>query len=385
MSLDKCYNIEKLRLKAKSKIPSPMFHYIDGGAGDEITLRRNTSAFDKYALIPNGLRDVSTIDTSSTLMGRKLSWPLMMAPTGMNRLFHHDKEIGVARAAKKSGVFLGLSTVASTSIADVAAVNDGPKMYQLYVFKDRYMTENMIEACRTNNYDAICLTIDTVVGGNRERDLMTGFTVPPKFTLASLISFGMRPKWVFYALTQRNFKVPNVEIYGSEIFKGGKSVAQNINEQFDRSINWEDVKWLRKIWDGKLVIKGVHSVHDAKMCVECGVDAIMISNHGGRQMDSVPGAIECLPAIKAAVGDKMELIVDGGIRRGNHIIKALALGATAVSIGKAYLYGLAAGGEAGVDKVLNILRSEFERDMTLMGCTKISDITPDHIRRFDEL
>ncbi len=384
MSLSKCYNIDKLRARAKSKLPSPMFHYIDGGADDEITLRRNTSAFDKYALVPNCLRDVSSIDTSSTLMGRQLEWPMMTAPTGMNRLFHHDKEIGVAKAAKKSGVFMGLSTIASTSIADIATVNDGPKMYQLYIFKDRSLTESMIEECRKYNYDAICLTIDTVVGGNRERDLMTGFTVPPKFTPLSLLSFASRPEWVFKAVTQRNFNVPNVEQYGGAFFDDNKSVAENINEQFDRTINWEDVKWLRKIWDGKLVVKGVHSAHDAKMCEECGVDVIMISNHGGRQMDSVRGVIECLPEIKAAVSDKMELIVDGGIRRGTHIFKALALGATAVSVGRAYLYGLAAGGEAGVDKTLTILRTEFERDMALMGCAKISDINADHIRLFDQ-
>ncbi len=383
MRLNDCYNIKTLRKRAKAQLPSPMFHYIDGGAGDEITLRRNTSAFDKYALTPNYLTDVSNVDTSSTLLGREIDWPMMAAPTGMNRLFHHDRELGVARAAKKSGAFLGLSTVASSSIEDVAAESDGPKMYQLYVFKDRSMTENMVEACKTSGYNAICLTVDTVIAGNRERDIMTGMTLPPKFTPSSLLSFASHPKWVYKALTERTFSLPNIQNHGGHLISEHTSLTAFIDEQFDKSINWEDVKWLRSIWDGKLVIKGVHSVYDAKKAAECGADAIMISNHGGRQLDSVPAAIECLPEIKAAVGNQMELILDGGVRRGIHMIKALALGADAVSIGKSYLYGLAAGGEAGVDKAFDILKTEFTRDMMLLGCSKVSDINEGHVRLFD--
>ncbi len=374
MTLAACHNIAHLRAMAKARLPAAMFHYIDGGADDETTLRGNTSAFGAHALIPHSLVDVSNIDTRITLLGQTLNWPVILAPTGMSRLFHHEKELGVARAAAKSGTLYTLSTLGTTSLEEVAAATDGPKMFQIYILKDRGLTAEFVERCKAAKYNALCLTVDMPVAGNRERDKLTGMVMPPRFTASSLLSFALHPRWSLNLLRDPNFQLANVAHRVDALGAGAMSVIDYINSQFDRTVTWADVDWLAQQWGGPLVIKGITDAADATKARDAGASAIMISNHGGRQLDSSPAPVDCIALMRDAIGHDLELIVDGGVRRGTHVLKALALGADACSIGKAYLYGLAAGGQKGVEHALTLLRSEIERDLALLGCPRITDI-----------
>jgi L-lactate dehydrogenase (cytochrome) len=379
MSVARCLNIEDLRRAAKRRLPAPMFHYIDGGSDDERTLRRNREVFGEYQLLPEYLVDVSALDTSVTLLGRKLALPFFLAPTGMSRLFHHDKELAVARAAERAGTLYSLSTLGTTSLEQIAATIASPRMFQLYILKDRELTLEFVERCKAARYDAICLTVDMPVAGNRERDHRTGMVMPPRFGLGSLWSFATHPGWAFRLITHPEFRLANVEHRVDALGGGAMGLIDYVNSQFDRSVTWKDVEWLRGKWDGKLVIKGVLSPADAIRARERAADAVMISNHGGRQLDSAPSPLEMLRPIRDRVGSALELIVDGGVRRGADIVKALALGADACSIGKAYLYGLAAGGQPGVERVIALLRMELERTMALVGCASIKDISEKHV------
>ncbi|MBT5239365.1 MAG: alpha-hydroxy-acid oxidizing protein [Rhodospirillaceae bacterium] len=382
MSLDRCHNIERLRAKAKRRLPAPIFHYLDGGADDEVTLRRNTDAFNDYELVPNLLRDTSNIDTKTKALGVELDWPVFLSPTGMSKLFHHTGERAAARAAHKAGTLYSLSTMATTTIEDVAAETPGPKMFQIYVYKDRGLTKEFIARCKAAKYDAICVTIDVPVPGNRERDLVTGMTMPPTFSLASLFSFATHPVWSLNALRNPSFDLVNMSQHESLSLKDKQiSPVQYLASQIDSGMTWKDAEWMAQEWGGRFLIKGVHSAHDAKKAVEIGAHGVMVSNHGGRQLDGVQACIDALPPIVDAVGGELDIILDGGIRRGTHVIKALALGATACSIGRSYVYGLGAGGQAGVEKALHILRSEIERSMALLGVTKISEITREMVVR----
>ncbi len=383
MRLDRCNNIADLRRMAKQRLPAPMFHYIDGGSDDEWSLRRNTAAFDDYELIPNYLRDISAIDTSTTLLGQKISWPVFLAPTGMSRLFHHEAEPAVARAAQKSGTFYTLSTMGTTRIEEIAAQGAGPWMFQIYILKDRALTTEFVERCKAAKYQALCLTVDTALAGNRERDRVTGMVLPPRFSLKSFASFAAHPRWAFHLLKNPDFQIANVVHRVGKL--GTVSLIDYVNGQFDRTVTWEDVAWLVKQWGGPFVLKGIQSPADAKRAVEVGATAIMISNHGGRQLDAAPAPIDCVAAIRDAVGDRLELIVDGGVRRGTHVLKALALGANAVSIGRPYLYGLASGGQLGVERALGMLKSELERSMALLGCRTIAELGTGHVRRVGPL
>jgi L-lactate dehydrogenase (cytochrome) len=378
MSLARCHNIADLRRLAQRRIPAPMFHYIDGGADDEWTLRRNTSAFDDYQLWPNHLRDMSQVDLSTSLLGQQLAWPVFLAPTGMNRLFHHDAEPAAARAAQRSGTFFALSTMATTRIEEIAALGAGPWMFQIYILKDRALTTEFVERCKAAKFQALCLTVDTAVAGNRERDRVTGMILPPRFTLRSFASFAAHPRWAFHLLMNPDFQIANVS---HRVQLGTVSLIDYVNGQFDRTVTWDDVARLREAWGGPFVLKGLQTAADAKRAVEVGATAVMISNHGGRQLDGAAAPIDCLQAMRDAVGDRLELIVDGGIRRGTHVIKALAMGANACSIGRAYLYGLAAGGQAGVERAIALLRGEIERDLALLGCRQLSDLRPEHVSR----
>ena len=381
MRLDRCHNIADLRRMAKQRLPGPMFHFLDGGADDEWTLRRNTTAFDDYELLPNHLSDVAQVDLGTTLLGQRLAWPMLLAPTGMSRLFHHLAEPAVARAAQKHGAFYALSTMGTASIEDIAAQGAGPWMFQTYILRDRTLTDEFVERCKAAKLHALCLTIDTPLAGNRERDRVTGMTLPPRFGLKSLASFAAHPRWAFRLLTHPGFQLANVEHRVDVLSKSPMSVIDYVNSQFDRSVSWKDVAWLVERWNGPFVIKGVLSVKDACRAVDVGATAIMISNHGGRQLEGTPAPIDCVAPIRDAVGDRLELIVDGGVRRGTHVIKALALGANACAIGRPYLYGLAAGGQAGVERALALLRTEVERSMALLGCRSIVEIKPEHVRR----
>jgi L-lactate dehydrogenase (cytochrome) len=380
-ALSNCYNIADLRRKAKRRLPAPMFHYLDGGADDEWTLRRNTEAFDDYQLMPNYLRDVATIDLGTRVLGATLDLPFFLAPTGMSRLFHHDKEFAVCRAAESCGTLYSLSTMASTSLEEIATATAGPKMFQIYIFKDREMTREFVQRCRDARYDILCLTVDTAIAGNRERDHRNGMSLPPRITLKNFFSYGTSFHWLFNMLRNRDFRLANVEHRVDALVGGAVGLIQYVNDQFDRSVTWDDVAWLIKQWNGPFVIKGLQSVTDVRQARDLGASAVMVSNHGGRQLEGTPAPVDCIPALRDAVGNDLELIVDGGIRRGVHIIKALALGADACSIGRPYLYGLAAGGQAGVERAIELLRSEVERSLGLLGCNSIEQLGPEHIAR----
>ena len=377
MSIHACHNISHFRRLAQRRLPAAMFHYIDGGGDDEVTLRRNTTAFEQYRLMPRSLVDVSTVDTRTKVLGKTLEWPVFLAPTGMSRLFHHGKELAVARAAAKSGTLYTLSTLATTSLEDVAKATTGPKMFQIYILKDRGLTSEFVQRCKAAGYDALCLTVDMPVAGNRERDKVTGMTMPPKFGLGSLLNFAMHPGWSLNFLRYPDFRLANVVHRVDALGGGTMPLIEYVNSQFDRSVTWEDVAWLAKQWNGPFVVKGIQDVDDVRKARDAGATAVMISNHGGRQLDGAPAPIDCVAPIRDAIGDGLELIVDGGIRRGTHVIKALARGANACSIGRGYLYGLAAGGEAGVARSLSLLRAEIERDMALLGLRDIAAINKD--------
>ena len=374
MNLNDCYNFEDFRKLAKKKLPAPIFHYIDGGADDEVPLNRNTNAFNDCDLIPNVLASVGEPDLSTTLFGRKIDMPLFLSPTAMQSLYTPEGDKASARAAEKFGTMYSMSTMASFSIEEIANISSGPKLFQLYVHKDQSITDDLIDRCRRANFDGLCLTVDTLVAGNRERDHRTGFTTPPKLTLESLLSFAMRPEWVFKYLTNKKFELANIKHKTDKGTNIAKSVIDYINEQYDPKMNWKDAEYCIKRWNGPFALKGVMSVDDAKRAIDIGCTAIMISNHGGRQLDGSRSPFDQVKAISDAVGDKLEIILDGGIRRGTHVLKALAAGATACSFGKAFLFSLGAGGQKGVERLLDNMQNEIRRNMILMGCKNIKDL-----------
>ena len=374
MSLNDCYNFEDFRRLAKKNLPAPIFHYIDGGSDDEVTLKRNTESFLKCDLVPNILAGVGEPDLSTTVFGQKIDMPLFLSPVAMQRLFHHDGDKASARAAEKFGTFYSMSTMATSSIEEISNISGGPKMFQIYIHKLKGLTDNLIDRCKSSGFKSMCLTVDTVTAGNRERDHHWGFTTPPKLTLKSILSFMKRPSWTFNYLTHEKFQMSNVKDFTKKGTSIAKGVMEYINEQYDPAMSWKDAEYCIKRWGGPFAIKGLMSVEDAKRAVDIGASAILLSNHGGRQLDGSRSPFDQLPAIKDAVGDKLEIILDGGIRRGTHVIKALSLGATACSFGKGFLFGLGAGGQAGVEQVLKRMRDELRRDMILLGCKSIKEL-----------
>ncbi len=374
LRLNNCYKTEDFRKLAKRRLPSPIFHYIDGGADDEITLRRNSAAFDDCDLIPNVLAGHDAIDTSVEVLGQRLSFPLFMSPTALQRLFHHEGELALAKAADKIGTMFGVSTIGTRSIEELGAFTDAPKFFQIYVHHDSAMTIDLINRCKHAKFDALALTVDAIVAGNRERDYVTGMTTPPKLTLSSLLSFAVHWNWSFNYLLRDRFVLPNIEKY----LKGGTaahtSVLQYLDTYIKRSIDWDDAAQMIEEWGGPFAIKGVMSVDDARRSVDIGASAIIVSNHGGRQLDGSRSPFDQLDDIVDAVGGQIEIILDGGVRRGTHILKAIAKGATACSGGRLYLYALAAGGAAGVERAMSLLKEEVERDMILMGCRSLAEL-----------
>ncbi len=374
MNINDCYNFDDFRKLAKKKLPAPIFHYIDGGADDEVTLNRNTEAFNDCDLVPNILNSVGEPDLSTNLFGRKIDMPIFLSPTAMQSLYTPEGDKASARAAEKFGTMYSMSTMASFSIEEIANISSGPKLFQLYVHKDQSITDDLIDRCKRANFDGLCLTVDTLVAGNRERDHRTGFTTPPKLTLESLLSFAMRPEWVFKYLTNKKFELANIKHKTDKGTNIAKSVIDYINEQYDPAMNWKDAEYCVKKWNGPFALKGVMSVEDAKKAIDIGCTAIMISNHGGRQLDGSRSPFDQVKAISDAVGDKLEIILDGGIRRGTHVLKALAAGATACSFGKAFLFSLGAGGQRGVERLLENMHKEIRRNMVLMGCKSVKDL-----------
>jgi L-lactate dehydrogenase (cytochrome) len=376
MRLKNCYRTSDFRKLAKRRLPAPIFHYIDGGSDDEVTLARNSAAFDSVDLVPNVLAGVEEIDMAVDVLGNRLEMPLFFSPTAMQRLFHHDGEFAIADAAEKFGTMFGVSTIGTRSIEELGARNDAAKLFQIYVHTDPALTSDLIARCKEAGFNALALTVDTTVAGNRERDYHTGMTTPPKLTPASLLSFATHPGWTFNYLFRERFDLPNISMAVSAGSREPYSVIDYINTQMKRSINWDDAAAMIDEWGGPFAIKGVMSVADARRCVDIGASAIMISNHGGRQLDGSRAPFDQLAAVLDAVGGEIEVIVDGGIRRGTHVLKALAMGATACSGGRMYLYALAAAGLAGVERAMRLLREEIERDLRLMGCSSIAELRP---------
>ncbi len=374
MRIGKCNNLMDFRAVAKRRLPAPVFHYLDGGADDEVTLARNTQAFDDYELLPSQLSDVSAIDLQTTLFGKTVDWPVMISPTGASKLFHGDGEPAVARAAAKYGMVYSLSTLGTTSIEDAASATDGPKLYQLYIFKDRGLTEEWIARSKASGYTALALTVDVAVAGNRERDFVYGFGAPPRSRIKQILSFARHPGWLARVLLRKDLDMLNITTSEAAARAVAAGIRRFIDDELERSLTWKDVEWLAERWGGPLAIKGVQTVDDCRKAADSGATAVMISNHGGRQLDSAPAPVDCIAAVADALHDRLEIICDGGIRRGNHVVKALALGANACSIGRGYLFALAAGGQPGVERALGLLRAEVERTMALLGCNSINKL-----------
>ena len=379
MKITNCNNVNDFKKLAKRKLPSPIFHYIDGAADDEVTYRRNTEAYDECFLVPKVLRSVESIDQGINLFGKKISLPFFLSPTALQRLFHYQGELAVAKAAEKYNTFFGISSLSTIPIEKISKIS-APKIFQLYFHKDKGLTNSMIDKCKSYNIDVLALTVDTITGGNRERDLKTGFTSPPKLTLKSLLSFILSPQWTFNYLFRKSFDLP----FLSDFIKEGTDIKISVSDYFsnmlDQNLNWKDAEDIKKKWGGVFCLKGIMSKEDARKAVDIGADAIMISNHGGRQLDGSRSPFDQLDEIIDEVGGKIEIICDGGIRRGSHILKAMSKGANACSGGRFYLYALAAGGENGVSHSIQNMKNEVERNMKLMGVNKISQLNKSNLR-----
>jgi L-lactate dehydrogenase (cytochrome) len=377
-------NVDDLRRIARRRLPRGVFDYIDGGAEDERTMRANREAFGTYRFRPRVLRDVSNVDPATSLLGRSIPLPLVLAPTGFTRIADPQGELAVARAANRAGVPYSLSTLSTRSIEEVAAVSrDGHWWFQVYVWKDKGLLRDMVDRAAAAGYEALVITVDTANLGRRERDVRHGFELPPKLGLGTVLDGAVHPSWTWRFARAEPIRFANIASSAATTDQPEGSSAVNLAEtfatQFDSRLSWDDVEWFRSVWRGPIVIKGIQSVEDARLAADAGVDAIALSNHGGRQLDDAPAPLDLVAPVAEAVGGRVDIICDGGVRRGSDIVKAVALGATACMAGRAYLYGLAAGGELGVDKVLHLLADDVRRTMALLGVTRISEITPEYL------
>lgn len=380
MRLNDCHNVADFRSLAKARLPSPLFNYIDGAADDERSKDRNSAAFDDCDLVPNVLAGVSEIDIGVTVMGKRVGMPLILSPTALQRLFHWQGERAVAAAAQAFDAWFGISSLATVSIEEIGETIKSPKLFQLYIHKDKGLNTSMIERCKAAKFDAIALTVDTIVSGNRERCLRSGFTSPPRFTAASVWSYAIHPMWALNYLFREKFALPNLQTHVDAGTNVAVSVAEYFNTMLDTSMDWKMAEKVRADWGGEFCLKGIMSVDDAKRAVDIGATAIMVSNHGGRQLDGSRSPFDQISEIADAVGGKIDIICDGGVRRGSHILKAIAAGATACSGGRLYLYALAAAGEPGVQRIVGKLRDEIERDMKLMGVRSVSQLNSSMLR-----
>ncbi len=373
--LARAASVADLRAIARRRLPRGVFDYIDGAAEDERTLAANSAAFAAVTFRPRVLRDVGEVDPSTTLLGRPLPLPLVLAPTGFTRIADPDGELAVARAAARAGLPYTLSTLSTRSIEEVAAASAGPKWFQVYVWRDRGLVKEMIGRAASAGYETLVLTVDTAVLGRRERDVRRGFSLPPKIGLGTLIDGAVHPGWTWRFLRSEPIRFANVQ-ESADVGDGTTAVTLSdyVNTQFDPGLSWRDVEWMRSEWHGPLVIKGIQTVDDARLAAEAGVEAIALSNHGGRQLDSAPAPLDLVAPVADAVGDRLEIICDGGVRRGSDIVKAVALGARACMAGRAYLYGLGAAGERGVDHALGLLGADVRRTMALVGASSVAKL-----------
>ncbi len=380
MRLSDCHNIDDFRRLAKAQLPWPVFDYIDGAADDELTKARNTAAFADADLVPDVLAGVETIDTSCTIMGRKSALPLILSPTALQRVFHWQGERAVARAAEKFGLWFGISSLATVSIEEIGALVSTPKLFQLYVHKDKGLNASMIARCQAAKFDAIALTVDTIVGGKRERCLRSGFSSPPRFTAASALAYAVKPRWALDYVFREKFALPNLDTHVREGTAQPVSIQRYFSDMLDPSLDWKMVEQIRQDWGGTFALKGVMSAADARRAADMGIDAIWLSNHGGRQLDGSRAPFDQVREIVDAVGGRIEVVCDGGVRRGTHVLKALCAGANAASGGRLYLYALAAAGQSGVERAIGILKDEIERGMKLMGVRSVAELTADRLR-----
>ena len=378
MRLSDCHNFQDFRKLAQKRLPSPIFNYIDGAADDEVTYRRNTEAFDSCDLVPDVLSGITDVDMSVTVMGQKLDMPIYCSPTALQRLFHHDGERAVAAAANKFGTMFGVSSLGTVSLEELREKYDTPQAYQFYFHKDRELNKVMLQRAKQANIDVMMLTVDAIVGGNRERDLRTGFSIPFKLTLGGMAQFAIKPMWGLNYVTHEKFTLPQLDDH-VDMSGGAMSIGKYFTEMLDHSISWDDVAEMVQEWDGQFCIKGVMSVEDAKRAVDVGCTGIIISNHGGRQLDGSRSSFDQLKAIVDAVGDQIDVIMDSGIQRGTHVLKVLALGAKAVGGGRFYLFPLAAAGQPGVERALELMQAEIRRGMILMGVDSVDKLTPEKL------
>ncbi len=372
-------SIADLRALAKKRIPRAIFDYADGGAYEEITLRRNTIDLEALAFRQRVMVDVSNVSTGATLLGQPVSMPVAIAPTGLAGLFHADGEILGARAAAAFGIPFCLSTLSICSIEDVQAATHKPFWFQQYLMKDRGFNEELMDRAQDAGCPALVLTLDLQVQGERRRDPKNGLTIPPRLSFKNALDVASKPTWVCKVLFGKHRSFGNLEgrIGGAS---GIRTLSEWIATQFDPTANWRDVEWVRTRWPGKLILKGVLDAEDAKLALACGADAIVVSNHGGRQLDGAPSTISVLPEIVAEIAGRCEVLFDGGIRSGQDVLKALALGARGVLIGKSYLYALAAKGEAGVIQMLDIIQRELRVTTALVGKTKVAEVGAEILR-----
>ena len=378
MRLKDCYNFQDFRTLARRRLPAPIYNYIDGAADDEKSHRQNTLSFDACDLVPNVLRGIKNIDMSVTVMGQKLAMPIYCSPTALQRLFHHEGERAVASAAEKFGTMFGVSSLGTVSLQEVRKHNN-PQVYQFYFHKDRGLNDAMMSDAKKAGVEVMMLTVDTITGGNRERDLRSGFSIPFRLNFAGMLQFMLKPMWAFNYVTHEKFSLPQLDKY-IDMDNGAVSISKYITEMLDPSLDWNDVEKMVAAWDGEFCLKGIMSAEDARKAVDIGCTGIVISNHGGRQLDGSRSPFDQLDEIVNAVGDKIDIIMDSGIQRGSHVLKALSLGAKAVGGGRFYLYPLAAAGQAGVERALELMRMEIERDMCLMGCSSIDELSADNLR-----
>lgn len=379
MRLKDCHNFHDFRTLAKKRLPGPIFNYIDGAADDETTYRRNSDSFEQCDLVPNVLTGVKDIDMSVTIMGQKLDMPFYCSPTALQRLFHHDGEMAVGAAAEKFGTMFGVSSLGTVSLKKVRKKFSNPQCYQFYFHKDRGLNRAMMESAKEAGVEVMMLTVDSITGGNRERDLRTGFSIPFRLTLGGMVQFAMKPMWGINYVTHEKFALPQLDDH-VDMSGGALSIGRYFTEMLDPSMTWDDVAEMVKLWDGQYCLKGIMSVEDAKRAVDIGCTGIILSNHGGRQLDGSRAPFDQLAEIVDAVGDKIDVIMDSGVQRGTHVLKALSLGAKAVGIGRAYLYPLAAAGQPGVERALGLMRTEVERDMRLMGAKSVADLSRSNLR-----
>ncbi|MGY8634181.1 alpha-hydroxy acid oxidase [Bradyrhizobium sp. 14AA] len=379
MRLAQCHNFHDFRRLARRRLPGPIFDYIDGAADDETTHRRNSASFAHCDLLPNVLRGVQQVDLSVTIMGQKLALPFYCSPTALQRLFHHEGERAVAAAAARYGTMFGVSSLGTVGLEELRKAHDTPQVYQFYFHRDRGLNRAMMQRAKEAGVEVMMLTVDSITGGNRERDLRTGFSIPFRLTLAGMLQFAIKPMWGIQYLTHEKFRLPQLEEH-VDMGGGAMSIGRYFTEMLDPAMNWDDVAEMVRTWNGPFCLKGIMSVEDARRAVDIGCAGIVLSNHGGRQLDGSRSAFDQLAEIVDAVGDRIDVMMDGGIQRGTHILKALSLGAKAVGLGRYYLYPLAAAGRPGVERALGLLRAELERDMKLMGCTSISQLSRANLR-----